>query len=208
MFVSGRKRNCCGLWISRNFCVNGHVKSHSLSSALLAIMACGLDHQNAVLIRRQKPKKEKTNTHKKANYLCTTFNAWLYTVEKPFSVKNGQNLVKRTPNRCHWGCSFVICRSWIKHIWIFTCLCLLTSHEPLLCTVGPYSRPYTSRHPCTSTAVLFCWSNSNCGKKITMCDHNAALTHYICIYDLSNILQKSLQNLIVENWEVMMVRQT
>lgn len=58
-------------------------------------MACGLGHQNAALIRRQKPKKGKTNTHKKANYLCTTFSTWLYTVEKPFSVKNGQNLVKK-----------------------------------------------------------------------------------------------------------------
>lgn len=33
--------------------------------------------------------------HKKANSLCTTFNTWPYTVEKPFSVKNGQDLVKK-----------------------------------------------------------------------------------------------------------------
>lgn len=166
-------------------------------------MACGLGHQNAALIRRQKPKKGKTNTHKKANYLCTTFSTWLYTVEKPFNVKNGQNLVKKkkNPNRCHWGCSFVICKSWIKYIWIFTWLCLLTSHEPLLCTVEPYRHPYTSRHLCTSTAVLFCWSNSNCGKKITMCDHNAALTHsvYMTLVIYCTSLCKILE-LKTEKW--------
>lgn len=58
-----------------------------------------LRHQNAALIRKQKPKKEKANMHKKANSSCTTFNTWLYTVEKPFNVKNGQNLGKKTPGK-------------------------------------------------------------------------------------------------------------
>lgn len=75
-----------------------NVKSHSQSwSALLAIMACGLDHQNVALIRKRKPKKEKASMHKKASSLCTTSSTWLNTVEKPFIVKNGQNLVKNKP---------------------------------------------------------------------------------------------------------------
>lgn len=87
VFVSGIN-NCYILWISRNFCGNGHVKSHSLSSALLAVMACCLDHQNAALIRKQKPRKEKANMHKKANSL-SSFSTWLHTVETLFNVKNG-----------------------------------------------------------------------------------------------------------------------
>lgn len=65
-----------------------------LTSTLLAIRACDLDHQNVALNRRQKRKKEKANMHKKANSLCTTFSTWMYTVGKRFSVKNGQNLVR------------------------------------------------------------------------------------------------------------------
>lgn len=74
----------------------------SLSSALLAIMACSFNHQNIAWIRKQKLKKDKENMHKKANSLCTTSSTSLYTVQRPFSVKNEQNLVKKkSTSKCH-----------------------------------------------------------------------------------------------------------
>lgn len=67
----------------------------SLCSALLAIAVCNWDHQNAALIRKQKPKKGKADVYKKASSFCTTLSSWLYTVEKTLSGKNGQSLVKK-----------------------------------------------------------------------------------------------------------------
>lgn len=63
----------------------------SLSTALLAVTVCNSDHQNAALIRKQKPKKGKADAYKKASSLCTTSSSWLYTVEKTCSGKNGQS---------------------------------------------------------------------------------------------------------------------